>query len=202
MTPPPPPPPARGPRAAAPDKREAILEAALELFVERGFHGTPIPEIADRAGVGAGTIYRYFASKEALVNALFQHHKLEVSNLVLRDFPVDRPARAQIAHLWRRLADFALAHPRAYAFLELHHHASYLDDTSRAVEQRLVQMAEAALAGAQARGEVKPLPPMLLIALVTGAFIGMVRKAWEGELTLTPEVVAVAEQCVWEAIRA
>src|ERR1035437_2808422 len=42
------------------DKREAILGAALELFAERGFHGTAVPQIADKAGVGAGTIYRYF----------------------------------------------------------------------------------------------------------------------------------------------
>jgi len=44
------------------DKRETILAAALELFVERGFYGTAVPEIAERAGVGAGTIYRYFES--------------------------------------------------------------------------------------------------------------------------------------------
>src|SRR5438067_8425981 len=42
------------------DKREAIMSAALELFVERGFYGTAVPEIAERAEVGAGTIYRYF----------------------------------------------------------------------------------------------------------------------------------------------
>src|SRR5690349_16044689 len=75
------------------DKREAILAAALELFVERGFHGTAVPEVADRAGVGAGTIYRYFASKEALVNALYQKYKAELTGLILKDFPLDKPAR-------------------------------------------------------------------------------------------------------------
>jgi AcrR family transcriptional regulator len=44
------------------DKREAIMAAALDLFVERGFYGTAVPEIAEKAGVGAGTIYRYFES--------------------------------------------------------------------------------------------------------------------------------------------
>ena len=58
-----------GRTTTAPDKREAILAAALEAFVEKGFHGTAVPEIAARAGVGAGTIYRYFESKEAVVNA-------------------------------------------------------------------------------------------------------------------------------------
>jgi AcrR family transcriptional regulator len=60
------------------EKRDAILAAALELFAERGFHGTSVPEIAERARVGAGTIYRYFPSKEALVNALFRAQKLEL----------------------------------------------------------------------------------------------------------------------------
>src|SRR4051812_14698782 len=63
-------------RKHAGDKRESIMSAALDLFVERGFFGTAVPEIADRAGVGAGTIYRYFESKEALVNAIYREQKL------------------------------------------------------------------------------------------------------------------------------
>src|SRR5262245_20911865 len=51
-------------RFAELDKEEAILNAALELFVERGFHGTTVPSVAERAGVAPGTIYHYFASKE------------------------------------------------------------------------------------------------------------------------------------------
>ena len=53
-------------------KHEAILDAALALFVERGYHGTAVPAIAERAGVAAGTIYHHFESKEQLVNAVFE----------------------------------------------------------------------------------------------------------------------------------
>jgi AcrR family transcriptional regulator len=189
-------------KGGSPDKREAILVAALDLFVERGFHGTAVPEVAERAGVGAGTIYRHFVSKEALVNALYQKHKTELSALVLRDFPVDKPARQMIHHLWSRLAEFARQHPRAYAFLELHHHADYLDAQSTAIENRILDMGCRFLQQAQLRGEVKPYAPMLLIAIVHGAFIGMLRKAWEGLLQLDAETIAQAEQCAWEAIRA
>ncbi|HEY4124317.1 MAG TPA: helix-turn-helix domain-containing protein, partial [Rhizomicrobium sp.] len=52
------------------DKRERLLDAALELFELRGFDGVAVPEIAHMAGVATGTIYRYFETKEALVNAL------------------------------------------------------------------------------------------------------------------------------------
>ena len=70
-------------RATTPEaveaKREAILDAALSLFAERGYHGTSVPSIAKRAGVGAGTLYRYFENKEKLVNALFLREKREQS---------------------------------------------------------------------------------------------------------------------------
>jgi AcrR family transcriptional regulator len=184
------------------DKRESIFAAALDLFVERGFHGTAVPDIAERAGVGAGTIYRYFENKEALVNALYQKHKGALTARVLKDFPVDKPARQMVHVLWTRLADFAREQPRAFAFLELHHHADYLDAQSQAVESRIVDLACRFLQAAQARGEVKPYAPMLLIAVLHGAFVGMLRKAWEGLLELTPEISAQAEQCAWEAIRA
>ena len=68
--------------ANADERREAILAAALELFSERGFHGTAVPLVAEKAGVGAGTLYRYFESKEALVNALYQRWKGEFLSLI------------------------------------------------------------------------------------------------------------------------
>lgn len=52
---------------ARPDE---ILDAALQAFVASGFAATRIEEVASAAGVTAGTIYRYFPSKEALVAAL------------------------------------------------------------------------------------------------------------------------------------
>ncbi|MFI5291071.1 MAG: TetR/AcrR family transcriptional regulator, partial [Polyangia bacterium] len=100
-------------------KVESILKAALELFVERGFHGTPVPLIAERAAVGAGTIYRSFASKEALVNALYQRWKQTIARQLVTEFPVDRPPREQFRIIWERMAEFALSHPRELSFLEL-----------------------------------------------------------------------------------
>lgn len=50
--------------------REKILNAALDLFYEKGFHLATVDEIAERAGVGKGTLYRYFANKGALFNEI------------------------------------------------------------------------------------------------------------------------------------
>ena len=59
------------------NKRAAILEATLALISEHGFHGTAMSMIADRADVGAGTIYRYFESKEDLITQLYLEIKHE-----------------------------------------------------------------------------------------------------------------------------
>lgn len=47
-------------------RSEAILDVAVKVFAERGFGPTDVQEIADKAGVGKGTIYRHFESKERL----------------------------------------------------------------------------------------------------------------------------------------
>ncbi len=192
----------RSPRRAVGDKREAILAAALELFVERGFHGTTVPEMAERAGVGAGTIYRHFASKEAVVNELYRGHKQLLTARVLRDFPVDAAAREQFKALWHRMAGYAVDEPLGFAFLELHNHRSYLDADSLAIEARIREFGIGFLAAAQRRGEVRDADPMVLIGIVMGAFIGLVRFAGECKLTLDEAAWRTAEQCVWEAIRA
>ncbi len=76
------------------DKAEDIMRAAIDLFVERGFHGTSVPSVAERARVGAGTIYHYFEGKEALVNAVFQRWKQAMAGEMLRDFPLQGSPRA------------------------------------------------------------------------------------------------------------
>lgn len=55
-----------------------LAEAALDLFVERGFAATRLEDVAQRAGVSKGTLYLYFDSKEALFKAVIQDGILPV----------------------------------------------------------------------------------------------------------------------------
>jgi AcrR family transcriptional regulator len=59
----------RPPRADARRNREKVLKAAQEAFAESGY-GVPLDEIAARAGVGPGTVYRHFPAKEELFEAV------------------------------------------------------------------------------------------------------------------------------------
>lgn len=57
--------------AAAADKRRQILDAAISVFANRGFHACRVSDVADEAGVAYGLVYHYFGSKEEILNTLF-----------------------------------------------------------------------------------------------------------------------------------
>ncbi|MBX4271694.1 TetR/AcrR family transcriptional regulator [Clostridium estertheticum] len=65
-------------RVDAKQNREKILEAALKIFTEKGM-AIPIGEIAHKAGVGIGTVYRHFPSKEALLEAIYIIYKQQLT---------------------------------------------------------------------------------------------------------------------------
>ena len=186
---------------ASADKRDAILAAALELFAERGFHGTAVPLVAEKANVGAGTIYRYFESKEALVNALYQHEKRAMLDALLAEFPFDKPHREQFRVFFMRMARYARERPLSVRFMELHHHQPYLDDASRHLEEHGNTMIESAIRAAIHGEALKDLPPSVLIAVVWGVFLGVLRGWTEGRLELDEPTLVQTEQCLWEAIR-
>src|SRR5215475_4275785 len=58
-------------KAAAPDKRRQILDAAIRVFARQGFYATRVSDIADEAGVAYGLVYHYFKSKDEVLNELF-----------------------------------------------------------------------------------------------------------------------------------
>ena len=183
------------------NREEAILDAALELFSERGFHGTTVAMIAQRAHVGAGTIYRYFKDKDDLVNALFQYWHRAKMEALLRDMPTDLSPRQLFHEIWHRLARFSRDYPLVVQFLEFHHHATYLSPASRELSDNFREHFLALLDGLRQRQVTKDVPPELVLAFISGAFIGVAKAALAGELGSAPESDALAEEMCWEAIR-
>lgn len=189
------------------DKRRRILDAALTVFAERGYHGTAVPEVAAAAAVGTGTLYRYFATKEALVNEVYRDAKARLRAALIDGADVHAPGQAWFLDAWRRLVAFARAEPDAFRFLEMQDHAPYLDAQSREVE--LSVLAPLWLAGqrivgaapAHRRARAAPdLPVDVLIALVWGAFVGLVKAGRLGYLRLDDATLLRAGRACWHLI--
>jgi AcrR family transcriptional regulator len=80
-----------------------LLDAALEVFAERGFAATRLEDVARRAGVTKGTMYLYFANKEALFKELVRKTTLPLVEMVEELVRTHRgPARDLVAQILRR----------------------------------------------------------------------------------------------------
>lgn len=182
------------------DKHRRILDAALVTFAARGYHGTTVPEVADAAGVGTGTLYRYFEHKEALVNEVYRDAKQKLRDALLdNSVPVDvsslGAAEAWFAALWTRLAAFARANPDAFRFLEMQDHVEYLDAESKQLE--LSVLAPLVMAGKRLRDRTAGIAIELAIALVWGAFVGLIKADRLGYLPLDDARLAAARAACW-----
>lgn len=138
-------------RADARRNRQMILAAAAQAFAEDGI-GVPVDEIARRAGVGTGTFYRHFPTKEALFEAVVLEHMSEVVAEAARRAAGLAPGEALLDFL-TYLADQGatkrnLVDALAGAGIDVESRAAHFKE---ALEAQLSEL----LARAQARGEIR-----------------------------------------------
>lgn len=179
---------------------QAILGAALELFGERGYGNTPVPQVAERAGVAVGTLYRYFPGKQGLVNALYRRWKRAFAEELLGELDPEEAPKALFDRVWDRLAAFASQHPDAFAFLEMHHHGPYLDAESRRLSEAIDARIVALIQRWQRAGAVRAGDPALLLAQVFGGFVGVVRHLRSSRLPISREIGERTRAAAWSAL--
>jgi TetR/AcrR family transcriptional regulator of autoinduction and epiphytic fitness len=98
--------------------REAIVEAAERLFLERGFGAVSMDDLAEAAGVARRTLYNQFTSKEEI----FREMLLRVSGQLEDTFPPGLETQGDVEHVLRRIAGMILdlhKHPEYVGFLRM-----------------------------------------------------------------------------------
>lgn len=101
-----------------PEKRDEIIRAAMELIAAHGFHGAPMAAVAERAGVAAGTIYRYFESKDDLIRETHAFLEGQLLAALTEDYPAERSIRERFLHIERKIIEYFIAAPKEFRFME------------------------------------------------------------------------------------
>jgi AcrR family transcriptional regulator len=186
------------------DKRADVMQAALDLMAEKGFHGAPMAEIAEKAGVGAGTIYRYFESKDVLINEL--HRELEKKIMVVfqEGYPFGRPIRERFLYLINGLLRYFIAHPLHFRYLEQYFNSPYGISSHRdrllgksGNQDILMDIFEEGIA----QQILKDLPVVVLFALAFGPLIPLVRDNTQGFVILDDALIRKTTEACWDAIK-
>jgi TetR/AcrR family transcriptional regulator, repressor of fatR-cypB operon len=184
--------PAPSPIGASPDKRQAILAAALRLIARLGLHAAPMSAVAREAGVAAGTLYLYFPSKEAMINALYLEVLEDRDRGMLREVAAaseGADAPTGLWAFWHGLARWHLDHPDASSFLQQFKSSAILTEETRAIEHRKHAEGMTSFQRAVAAGRLRDLSLQVFWALATGPIFMLVQMRDAGEMEITDDVL-------------
>lgn len=133
---------------------ERLIRSALELFSTRGYHDTTTAQIARKAGVAEGTIYRHFASKQQLLNELYRA-ALRWAVKAVEDSADAGAPRARLARVAEGLVEGAVRDPGVVKLGLLERHEGVLDDESRRTAGEFRMALERVIAQGKADGAVR-----------------------------------------------
>ncbi|MEH6447806.1 MAG: TetR/AcrR family transcriptional regulator [Oleispira sp.] len=156
-------------------KREQILAAALNLFIENGFEKTPTSAISKAAGVATGTLFHHFKTKEELINALYLEVKLALlENLATKTAPsldlkggTEANLKIQIQALWFNMIDWVLQNPQEFRFLAQFGESAYIANSTREKIEEAFAGSKALFCQGVEEGLFYDLPLDLLLNLTT-----------------------------------
>lgn len=186
------------------EKRHEILRAALELITEHGFHGAPIAAIAQRAGVGAGTIYRYFATKDILIIELFQELHDKICVRLLDGYEEELPFRARFLHLSTALLRYFITHPQEFRYLEQYFNSPYgvAFRRDKILKSEGDGMPYRALFEEGMRQQVvRDLPLVVLFALTFGPLLAVARDHILGFVVLDERLLVQTVEACWDSVK-
>lgn len=181
-------------------KRRQILEAALTLFSDHGFHGTSMAKLAKQADLPVGTIYRHFAGKEELIHALYLDMKTERYDAMLKGYSDGLSVRERFDLIWINTYDYCLNHPRQFTFTEQYAFSPFLKDASAAIHAVAPPELARFFEDGYSEGLFKPLSPSILFALTSGPLNALVRRVTAGLTTLTKHDLDSVRGACWDAI--
>jgi AcrR family transcriptional regulator len=184
------------------DKRNDILQATLKLISQYGFHGTPMSMIAEEAGVGAGTIYRYFENKEALINELFLETKRDISQAMLAGVSLQASVREIFRQVWLNTFDYCVRNPAEMLFLEQFHNSPYQTPESEAAMLEYLAPIVSAIQTAIESGQIKALPFEMLTIFAYDVTVAHAKRHLSGVLEMDQANLELAVQACWDAIKA
>lgn len=193
-------------RMSGADRREQLLDVALELFSRHGFDGTTVRDIAGAANVTDGLIYRYFASKEELLEQVIDRARRVLHGLRLED-AIERPVGPALYGLLCDLTRFL--HGNMALVDVCWYEACRGGPTGRqmqALRDEVVEPVAALLTTWTARGELRVHDPVRAGRVVAGlafsfAFANrcLTPTEWEAELAT---FMALAAEIFLDGLRA
>ena len=183
-------------------KRDDILKAAEDLLAERGLYGLSMKILADTAGIAAGTIYRYFENKEALMVELHQHISEQAAQTIFNGWTEQYTEKQKYNLLWRNVFDAVLANPQRIIVMDM---LFCMPNINRQNNEFLQEDAFLPFVAFYQKGiDEKRYHDWPVSALVTLSFdsaISLAKKVLKGRLQVDEQLLTKVRDASWMVIQ-
>jgi len=186
------------------DKQNEIVQAALVLITEKGFHGAHMAMIAEKSKVAVGTIYRYFENKDVLINDLYNELEGMIMVALREDYSADKPFRQRFLYLGTTLLRHFITYPLHFRYIEQYHNSPYgaslrrdcllsnADDHdifTELFEEGITQQV------------LKDFPLAMLFSLSFGPLLALARDHILGFIVLDDILITQTVEACWDGIK-
>ena len=183
------------------DKKQDILKATLRLITQKGFHGTPMSMIASEAQVGAGTIYRYFANKEDLINELYSCIKAQLIQIMLKDYSETYSIRENFRYIYINTLSYYISHPDELTFGEQYTNSPFIYTSTREENIKLFAPIITLFEKAKKEHIIKDMPTVMLWTLMFGIIKSHARLHIDQKVNLNDEMIEKSMLACWDALK-
>lgn len=186
------------------DKRQQILEATADLIAEQGLQDCPMAMVAKQACCGAGTIYRYFTTKEELVQQIFTELTGKMLEYCLVGYDENACIKQRFFTFWGNFYRFMHEAPRNRTLMEQLSASPAICEEQRTADLSGVDsVVEKLLNEGKQQQLIKDMPNEILKTMTFGSLIMMSKKQHLSPRMFTVEVAEkdLLTLC-WDAIKA
>ncbi len=182
-------------------KRNALVQATINLVNNNGFHATPMSKIAKMANVSPATIYLYFENKQDLINQVYVEVKAAFSEFAFKDYNESLPVEQGFEIVWKSIAEFKLKEVEKAMFLSQCDNTPMIDEQSRQQGLKHLQPLLYLWERGQKEGVIKPYSAYLLYAYSIYPMAFLITMQQKGIFQLNPAHLEDAHQAAWNSIK-
>ncbi|MHB1136779.1 MAG: TetR/AcrR family transcriptional regulator [Coriobacteriia bacterium] len=160
--------------------RERILDAALRLFVDKGFHHTSMPDIVRASGTSVGAVYHHFGSKDELARVLHRQLVDQFVGIANEEVLTLEGARARIRGYTAML--FRLTEENRYfvSYLIFTRPAAVVEDNLTVCSREGLEVTRHIVADGRKTGEIREIDDRVLCGLISGSIMRLIDLRLDG----------------------
>jgi len=178
-----------------------ILTAALDLFVERGFHNVSVHDVQKNANVSIGSIYKHFGGKEGIAKTLYYHLLKEFEEMVNAVIEEDLTDRERCNKIIYQLFEYTETRGHIISYMLHAKHREFLPDEPPICSSTPFTAMRNIVRHGMDTGEIRQGDPWVLAASVFGGAIRMIHLRLDGVIKkpLTDSCNEVID-CMWRGM--